>query len=41
MSFEPAKVRGAYIRLKAKSGEKKILVGDKTLEYFLFVFKSL
>lgn len=41
MSFEPAKVRGAYIRIKATAGEKKILIGEKTLEYFLFVFKSL
>jgi hypothetical protein len=37
LSFEPARVRAAYLRIKAM----KHKVSEKNLEYFLYLFKSL
>jgi len=37
VSFEPAKVRAAYLRMKAV----KKPFSEKNIEYFLYLFKSL
>lgn len=37
MSFEPSRVRAAYLRIKAM----KQPISEKNLEYFLYLFKSL
>lgn len=40
LSFEPSKLRAAYLRLKALHASKKTMLSEKNLEYFLFLFKS-
>jgi hypothetical protein len=37
LSFEPSRVRAAYLRVKAM----KQPISEKNLEYFLYLFKSL
>jgi hypothetical protein len=41
LSFEPIKIRNAYIRVKSLQNKSDLKLNDKTLEYFLYLFKSL
>lgn len=40
LSFEAAKIRQGYLRLKAANKAKGVQFSEKNLEYLLFVFKS-
>lgn len=40
VSFEPSKIRNAYLRLKAANETKKTTFSEKNIEYFLYLFKQ-